>query len=57
MKRHGDQMHFLLSIAGRKPLGWRWFVHSSAVAGGSIVSFGVTPVQAHAADEANCLLS
>ncbi|MBM3073873.1 NrsF family protein [Lelliottia sp. RWM.1] len=46
---------FLLSIAGRKPLGWRWFVPLILLwLVGALSSFGVTPVQAHAADEANC---
>jgi Protein of unknown function (DUF1109). len=46
---------FLLSIAGRKPLGWRWFVPLIALWLGSVVfSLGQTHVQEAHPDEVNC---
>ncbi|WP_152082215.1 DUF1109 family protein [Enterobacter oligotrophicus] len=46
---------FLLSIAGRKPLGWRGFIPLIAIWLGSVMlSLGQTHVQDHHPDEVNC---
>ncbi|MFT4292130.1 DUF1109 domain-containing protein [Enterobacter sp.] len=46
---------FLLSIAGRNPLSWRWFVPLVVLWLGSVgLSLGQTDVQAHHPDEVNC---
>lgn len=46
---------FRLSIAGRKPLSWRWFVPLLLVWGGAVLfSLGQSPLQAHHPDEVNC---
>lgn len=46
---------FALSIAGRKPLGWRWFAPLLLIwFGGVLFSLGHSPAQAHSADEVNC---
>ena len=46
---------FLLSIAGQKPLGWRWFAPLIALwLGGVIFSLGRTPAAGSHPDEVNC---
>lgn len=46
---------FLLSIAGRKPLGWKWFVPLIVVwLSGVALSLGQAQVQPHRPDEVNC---
>lgn len=48
---------FLLSIAGRKPLGWKWFAPLIVLwLGGVALSLGQTQVQAHHPGEVNCYL-
>jgi heme/copper-type cytochrome/quinol oxidase subunit 2 len=45
----------LLSIAGRNPLSWRWFVPLVVLWLGSVgLSLGQTHVRAHHPDEVNC---
>ena len=46
---------FALSIAGRRPLSWRWFAPLLLVWGGAVLfSLGETHLQAHHPDEVNC---
>jgi hypothetical protein len=48
---------FLLSIAGRKLLGWKGFAPLIALwLGGVVLSLGRTHIQAHHPDEVNCYL-
>ena len=46
---------FLLSIPGRSPLNWKWFIPLAALwLGGVMMSLRLAPAQAHHADEVNC---
>jgi hypothetical protein len=48
---------FLLSIAGRRPLGWKWFIPLIALwLCCAMLSLGRSPLQAHHPDEVNCYL-